>query len=204
MSYRDFDLRFREAMSRYRLMMEAVGTPSRGVFYVVPTPKGWKVLVSRADVNGDEDHASVGDAGFWESVASLVLADMWSKKSNVPRRTIWNQIKDLYHACPRGRVVQAGKGNNFKVFWGEDFPRSLQAEVNSAFDLTTPVWIFDDHERATVPDREKLRRALGVTTTWKAADGEDELEDFGPDFEDALGNQAMLNYDISQPFGFGN
>lgn len=145
-------------------------TPATGVFYLVLTPRGWRLLGWRYD----EYPSSMDHSHFWETEVCPYLANFWVAQVRRQRPEVsceWLRAALIGHytAFPRGRVAEGEKG--LAVYWGENFPakaRHLKSSIGNYFGLPICApWIRDDHERCLNYDYKAVRRHVPIRQIWR-------------------------------------
>lgn len=138
------DPAIREASRRYlnRRVLKESARPQTGIYWIVPTSKGWSIFEFFDETYGELMHDDV-----WREYMVPLLIDRSSKK--VPR------IEIAYAGLPRGRVAitmprsrHESAGKEFVVYHGNDTPEPKLLEyAKSRFNLPSSVRaVFDDHE----------------------------------------------------------
>lgn len=144
-------------------------TPAAGVFYLVLTPWGWKLLGWRYD----EYPSAMDHSHFWETEVCPYLANIWvaqvrRQRPEVSSAWLRAALIDHYTAFPRGRVAEGERG--IAVYWGKNFPaeaKPLKAAIRCYFGLpATAPWVSDDHERCLSADFQAVHACLPLGAEW--------------------------------------
>lgn len=140
--------------------------PSEGIFYVVPTPRGWNVYSHRFDVLPECHYSTI-----WNKDAAPALATYWTKMLSRPASDILCTIINHPYGFPRGRVVKVGKSYN--VYHANDIPKFMKVSklnIENCFSIRKKSkWILDPKVQCMESDRDMLRLAFNLKETWPAA-----------------------------------
>lgn|GEM_PF-872144 len=141
---------------------------SEGIYYLVPVPKGWRILALRYD-----ELPEMGHPDFWEEAVAEILAKAWhpklAGKFSTPEQ-LRAELLDCVYAFPRGRVTLVE--GRFTIYHGnnmEKFMKIARSAIEQSFGLQGPVvWSFDDHEQCQDLDKERARVLLQLSADWRA------------------------------------
>ena len=156
-----------------RIAQPATRYPTEGIYYVIRTPEGWRLIIYRYGTAA-ESRPEIHHVEFWQTEVAPCLAQLWAGVMAPPAtRSLFavrlkHQLHGLYYAFPRGRIDR-GNGTVYCVRNGNNMNRKMPTRklVEKAFEIKGVCeWEFDSHEQCMDEDASAIRELLKLKETW--------------------------------------